>query len=120
MGDTLRRELSLYGIPVSIIEPGNVKSAIWFKLEKKSPYAGTDFGSAHQALLDSARAAGPSRGSDPLPISEAIYHALTATKPRKRYLMPGSSLRAQVRTVYAPELVPGWWGDRKMSIRNDG
>ena len=50
MSDIYRRELSIYGIKVVLIEPGPIQTPIWEKsLPKENPYEGTDYEKVHVA-----------------------------------------------------------------------
>ncbi|MBF7730664.1 SDR family oxidoreductase [Pseudomonas sp. N040] len=89
--DGMRRELNLYGIKVSAIEPGSIKTPIWDKSPKSAQdhrYDGTDYAQAMQNLvgvvdreLEKAK-----------PISvviNAIVDALEASSPKTRYPLVG-------------------------------
>src|SRR5580698_5538940 len=87
MSDALRRELMLFGIDVVIIEPGTVKTAMYDKGEKEdlSEFKQTEYWDAVQNfqkfIVNEAR----TNGLAPERIGEAVYTALTATKPKARY-----------------------------------
>ncbi len=87
MTDTLRRELSIYGIDAIAIGPGSVRTPIWDKAEKdnaESPYAKTDWGSSlkifEQAMLNGGRT-----GLPPEKIAAIVEDALSNPKPKARY-----------------------------------
>lgn len=91
--DVLRVELAPWGIAVSIVEPASVKTAIWTKGAEKAD-AMRDQLSQEAAELYAARIAkfrdvalkrGP--GVDPDVVARAVEHALTASRPRARYLV---------------------------------
>jgi NAD(P)-dependent dehydrogenase (short-subunit alcohol dehydrogenase family) len=86
--DSLRRELMIYGIDVVVIGPGAIVTPIWDKAEASddSAYADTDYG----PTLKRFKTASVKRGRQGLPVErlgEAIRLALTAAKPRARYVV---------------------------------
>jgi NAD(P)-dependent dehydrogenase (short-subunit alcohol dehydrogenase family) len=92
--DSLRMELAASGIAVSLIEAGSIATPIWEKSlldvedlgrqtapERLAPYAG---------LLQLAReetAAAARTASPPAAVVKAVVHALTARRPRARYVV---------------------------------
>jgi NAD(P)-dependent dehydrogenase (short-subunit alcohol dehydrogenase family) len=83
----LRRELSLYGIEVSAIEPGIVRSRLFEKrvAEKvEARYAHTDFAAwltqFDRSILAQEQSAPPADK-----VIAAVRHAIEAPKPRTRY-----------------------------------
>jgi NAD(P)-dependent dehydrogenase (short-subunit alcohol dehydrogenase family) len=91
--DSLRRELMLYGIDVIAIGPGAVVTPIWDKAEKTdtAPYAKTDYAPFLKKFLDYFITEGR-KGLPPERVGEAIYTALTATKPKARYAVVQKAL----------------------------
>jgi len=98
IGDALRGELRGMRVAVSLIEPGSVKTPIWGKgretleaftvppeLEEQYGTVPAAFG---KVLSDSER-----RGVAPEQVAAAIEHALTARRPRARYVV-GRDARA--------------------------
>ncbi len=92
--DTLRRELRPWGIEVAVIEPGTIATPIWDKglasgdeLTAAMPAeAQRDYG----ALIATVRAAserGARTGLPPDAVAEDVAHALTAKRPKTRYLV---------------------------------
>lgn len=104
--DSLRRELDPFGIKVSIVEPGNVKTPIWDKryidLEKleNSPFA--ERARKMERYLVSQ---GKKKGMDPERISKVIYHALNSKKPKIRYLVTRNNFMHKVTTHLPAGLV---------------
>ncbi len=91
--DVLRIELAPWGMTVSIVEPASVKTAIWAKGAEQAD-AMRDGLPAEAADLYAARITrfrqvalkrGP--GIDPDVVARAVEHALTATRPKARYLV---------------------------------
>lgn len=93
MTDALRLELRPWGIQVAIIEPGNIATPIWKKSlgafdrmsERLDPKAYEYYG----PVVDKMRAyiAAKDPKVKPAEVAEAVYHALTAGRPRTRYLI---------------------------------
>ena len=83
--DGLRRELTIYGIPVIAIEPGNIRTPIWEKSASLDPrYAGTDYAPILAKLP--AILAEMVRKGDPVElVSKAIHEAVAAPRPKTRY-----------------------------------
>jgi NAD(P)-dependent dehydrogenase (short-subunit alcohol dehydrogenase family) len=86
MSEALRRELMLFGIDLVIIEPGTVNTAMYDKGEKEdlSEFKSTPYWEAiknfQKYIVKEGR-----RGLPPERLANAVYVALTATKPKARY-----------------------------------
>jgi NAD(P)-dependent dehydrogenase (short-subunit alcohol dehydrogenase family) len=115
VSDTLRRELREQGIDVSVIEPGGVKTPIWDKglseadeLEAAMPAeAHRLYGGLVRALRDQVEQIQTRRGIEPEEVAAAIVTALTASKPRTRYLV-GRDAKGQALVA---RLIPDRWFD---------
>lgn len=119
MSDSLRRELRPFGIDVAIIEPGSIATEIWDKgqrdasalLEGMSPRArelyGKRLGRAQKLARRTAGHAIP-----PDRAARAIEHALTASRPRTRYVV-GADARIQLLLERA---LPDRWLDRLLGV----
>ncbi|HEU5490536.1 MAG TPA: SDR family oxidoreductase [Gaiellaceae bacterium] len=91
--DVLRVELAPWGISVSIVEPASVKTAIWAKgaetadaMRDRLSQEATDLYGARIAKFRAvALKRGP--GADPDIVAQAVEHALTASRPKARYLV---------------------------------
>lgn len=95
--ESLRRELMIYGIGVTIIGPGAVATPIWEKAEAQdvSAYANTDYGPALVRFTDRFYADGR-RGLTVERLGQEIHKALTASK-------------APIRVALAPDYWRDWW-----------
>jgi short-subunit dehydrogenase len=112
--DSLRRELRPSGIEVSIIRPGPIATEIWERgntkadeLLERMPQAEQHYGAA----IAGARAGAQERLKEAIPpkqVAEVVAHALTADRPKTRYLVgPRTRPMALLATV-----LPDRWFDR--------
>jgi NAD(P)-dependent dehydrogenase (short-subunit alcohol dehydrogenase family) len=93
LADSLRLELRPWGIGVSIVEPASIRTAIWEKgatradeLRDGFPTEAAELYAAPIARFRQvALARGP--GADPDLVAKAVEHALTASRPKARYLV---------------------------------
>jgi NAD(P)-dependent dehydrogenase (short-subunit alcohol dehydrogenase family) len=94
------------GVRVALVEPGEVNTAIWDKADvsvDQIDRALDDVGRERYLwLLDQSRgfiAEGRSRGVVPDKVAEAVEHALTARRPKARYLVgPDAKIYGHVVT----------------------
>jgi NAD(P)-dependent dehydrogenase (short-subunit alcohol dehydrogenase family) len=92
--DSLRQELRPFGIEVSIVEPGTIATDIWEKgaaaaddvIERMPERARELYGERMEAMRAAALEAGPN-GIAPDAVARVVEHALTARRPRTRYLV---------------------------------
>jgi NAD(P)-dependent dehydrogenase (short-subunit alcohol dehydrogenase family) len=93
LADALRRELIPWGIQVSVIQPGRINTPIWDKsLAAAEDLLNTMPGEAHRLygnMISSAveGARHPAGGAPMEEVNRAVVHALTAARPRTRYLI---------------------------------
>jgi NAD(P)-dependent dehydrogenase (short-subunit alcohol dehydrogenase family) len=86
MSEALRRELMLFDIDLVIIQPGTVNTPMYDKGEKEdlSEFKSTPYWEAienfRKYVVEQGR-----RGLPPKRVAQAVYVALTATKPKARY-----------------------------------
>jgi NAD(P)-dependent dehydrogenase (short-subunit alcohol dehydrogenase family) len=100
LGDALRGELYSSNINVSLVEPGSVKTPVWAKARDTAdgleipPELQHEYGNVSAAfakvLTDTER-----RGVSPEQVAATIERALTARRPRARYLV-GRDARGMV------------------------
>jgi len=101
IGDSLRGEMRPFGVKVSIIEPGAIDTPMREKgrvagSESKKQLSGDHlllYGKAIDGFMRAA-AKGDRAASPPERVATVIEHALTASRPRTRYLV-GTDARAQ-------------------------
>jgi len=115
VGDVFRQELRPWGISVSVVEPGSIATAIWERGEAEVDVIAarardghTDlYGGAIDAYREVARKTG-ARGIPPERVAKKIAHALTARRPRTRYLV-GADARGQAfATRVLPDRLVDW------------
>jgi NAD(P)-dependent dehydrogenase (short-subunit alcohol dehydrogenase family) len=108
VSDSLRRELHPQGVDVVLIEPGGVKTPIWRKgneladeLTRAMPPEGERlYGPMIEAVRAETVKIAQDRGIEPRAVAEAIGAALTARRPRTRYLVGrDAKIRARVAKV---------------------
>lgn len=91
LSDGLRRELSIYGISVSAIEPGAIKTPIWDKSPQQhgeNRFADTDYAQAVANMP--VFVARELKHAKPMSVvTEAIRHALESPHPKTRYPLVG-------------------------------
>ncbi len=113
--DAMRMELRPWGIHVSIVEPGAIASRIWDKAghaadqmeaaasaEAKAHY-GEAVARVREAVARAAQRAIPARV-----VAEAVAHALSAARPKTRYLVGFDARFRAVLTAWLPDRVQDW------------
>jgi NAD(P)-dependent dehydrogenase (short-subunit alcohol dehydrogenase family) len=113
MSDSLRRELRPWGMHVALIEPGAVATPIWDKgvdqadeLDRDAP---PEVRERYGEVIDAVRKASEKNRTDGVPpqeVAEAVAHALTADKPKTRYLVGrDAKMRGPMSTVMPDRLM---------------
>jgi NAD(P)-dependent dehydrogenase (short-subunit alcohol dehydrogenase family) len=113
MSDSLRRELRPWGMHVALIEPGAVATPIWDKgveqadeLDNDSP---PEVRERYGEIIDAVRKQSEknrTEGVPPQEVAEAVAHALTASKPKTRYLVGrDAKVRGPMATVMPDRLM---------------
>jgi NAD(P)-dependent dehydrogenase (short-subunit alcohol dehydrogenase family) len=108
VGDVFRQELQPWKISVSIVEPGSIDTPIWDRGERtadeigdRTPHREELYGRAIAAYRKVVRNLAK-RGIAPAKVAMAIEHALTARRPRTRYLV-GLDAKFQARVqIFIP------------------
>jgi NAD(P)-dependent dehydrogenase (short-subunit alcohol dehydrogenase family) len=91
--DVLRIELAPWGIAVSIVEPASINTAIWTKGAAQADVMrkgiSREADELYAARIERFRAVALKRGQgiDPDVVAKAVEHALTASRPKARYLV---------------------------------
>jgi NAD(P)-dependent dehydrogenase (short-subunit alcohol dehydrogenase family) len=99
--NSLRQELAPFGVRVALVEPGAIKTRIWQKgIDAGEKLRGTlppegerDYGERIEKLSNAA-ADSERRGVPPVKVASVVAHALTADRPKTRYLV-GIDARVQ-------------------------
>jgi NAD(P)-dependent dehydrogenase (short-subunit alcohol dehydrogenase family) len=115
VGDVFRQELRPWGIEVAVVEPGSIATPIWERgleevdtLAERAHESHADlYGKAIAAYRKVAIKTGE-RGIPPEKVAAKIEHALSARRPRTRYLV-GADARGQ---ALASRIVPARLLDR--------
>jgi len=115
VGDVFRQELRRWGISVSVVEPGSIATPIWERgeseadafLTRASDEQKALYGEAVEAYREVVRRTAE-RGIDPVKVARTIERALTARRPRTRYLV-GADARGQ---AFLSKLLPDRVVDR--------
>jgi NAD(P)-dependent dehydrogenase (short-subunit alcohol dehydrogenase family) len=109
--DSLRRELRSQGVEVCLVEPGGIKTPIWEKgtaaaeemLERMPPEAGELYGGLTNAIRRETRKIATERGLEPEAVAKVVGRALTARRPRTRYLVGRDAKLRAVVAKYLPD-----------------
>ena len=108
ISDSLRRELQGQGVEVCLVEPGGVKTPIWRKgneqadriLAQMPPEAERLYGRLADALREQTVKIERDRGLPPEDVAEVVGRAMTASRPRARYLVGrDAKLRARLAAL---------------------
>jgi len=108
LSDALRRELTVYGVDVVVIQPGMIATPIWDKLERVdlSPFEGTLYETATRRVqawaIEHGRRAPTARR-----VAEAVKFALCAHKPPARIAV----VRNWLTDYFLPPLLPTRFSD---------
>jgi NAD(P)-dependent dehydrogenase (short-subunit alcohol dehydrogenase family) len=102
--DALRIELAPWGMHVAIVEPGTIATPIWTKpqrgVEDYPPEAAELYGERVEKFRRLAAERASTQAAPPDEVAKAIEHALTADKPRTRYLVgPDAKRRARLQRL---------------------
>jgi NAD(P)-dependent dehydrogenase (short-subunit alcohol dehydrogenase family) len=104
ISDSLRREVRRFGVHVAVVEPGAIRTAIWEKgtaaademMQNVPPEAEELYGELVRAMRAQADNASE-RALEPIEVARVVEHALTADRPRIRYLVGrDAKLRARL------------------------
>lgn len=103
LSESMRRELRIHGIAVSIVGPGTIETPIWDKADDHdfSPYADTVYADSIAVLQKEVR--NSRRGALPAArVGELVRHILTTRRPKRRYApVPGKLVNWTI-----PRLLP--------------
>jgi NAD(P)-dependent dehydrogenase (short-subunit alcohol dehydrogenase family) len=107
--DTLRIELQPFGIEVVIVEPGSIATPMWRKgaegFQRLAADMPADLGRLYGGRMQAFRraaAAAAQRGEPAGNVAEVVERALTAERPKTRYLV-GRDARRRARVERLPD-----------------
>jgi NAD(P)-dependent dehydrogenase (short-subunit alcohol dehydrogenase family) len=87
LSDALRIEIASAGVKVVLVEPGGFKTNIWQDLDHDVTHrADSRFADAYRRSQQLTRIGEPLMG-DPIRVAKAVERALSARRPRTRYLV---------------------------------
>ncbi len=112
MSESLRRELLLFGIEVSIVAPGAIVTPIWDKGEQAdmAQYSSTPYGSVLPKFREEMLKMGK-RGLPASRVADAVWHAMTARKPKLRYeVIPNKFREYTLPRLLPKRMVDGFFG----------
>jgi NAD(P)-dependent dehydrogenase (short-subunit alcohol dehydrogenase family) len=114
LSDSLRRELTVYGIKVIVIQPGSIDTPIWDKgaAEDIERHRGTPYYSSLNWFRNAALKIGRG-GLPPEAVGEAVLKALTAPRPKTRYVVQ----RGGPLQFHVTRHLPVWLVDRQIARR---
>ena len=121
--DSLRVELQPWKIPVVLIEPGIIDTPIWEKmlnftdqLTQKLPPKTLELYSSSLEKVKSATLKAASNGIAPEQVAKVVALALTAQKPKTRYLVgPDAYLSASLN--FLPDRMRDWLFAKPLGLR---
>jgi short-subunit dehydrogenase len=107
LSDSLRPELSPFGIHVVVIEPGAIRTE-WGQIAADNLVATSGVGpySEHAQLVARVLASSsenPDRGSSPEVVADAIAKAVTAQRPRTRYAIGAGAKPMVIASRFLPD-----------------
>jgi len=109
VGDVFRQELRPWGVKVAVVEPGSIATPIWDRgqeaVDSIAERARGDHAELYAKAMESYREVARKTGERGIPaekVAEKIEHALSARRPRVRYLV-GTDARGQ---ALAKKLLP--------------
>jgi NAD(P)-dependent dehydrogenase (short-subunit alcohol dehydrogenase family) len=121
--DALRLELYPWGIEVSIIEPGAIATPIWDtslqnsqKLEAEMPADRTHLYEAAAARVREAMGHASARAIPPDAVVKAVLHALTAKRPKTRYLVGRDAKLRALMLKWLPDRLQDWLLKRVLDL----
>jgi NAD(P)-dependent dehydrogenase (short-subunit alcohol dehydrogenase family) len=123
VADSLRQEMRPFGVQVSTVAPGSIATEIWDKGVTAAPQLRETLGPEMNELygdeldkLEALAVKTGARGLHPDKVFEVVEHALTAKRPKARYVV-GTEARVQ---AVARTVLPKRAFDKVIQRRIDG
>lgn len=109
LGDALRIELRPWKIPVSLIEPGPIRTDMWGTMLEEHDAMAAGLSDENRALY-ADHLAGTRKllgrmqklAADPKRVTKAVHHALTSPRPKRRYVLDTASRVQKVAVAASP------------------
>jgi NAD(P)-dependent dehydrogenase (short-subunit alcohol dehydrogenase family) len=125
--DALRVELQPWNIKVAIVEPGVIETPIWEKSEATAQALAENYPAECWELYGEQLAAyrevivaRSQQSTAPEKVADAVTHALSAARPKTRYLVGGDArLLASVRR-WLPDKIRDWLIAKNLGLLSSG
>jgi NAD(P)-dependent dehydrogenase (short-subunit alcohol dehydrogenase family) len=112
LADALRMELRPWRIPVSLIEPGPIRTDMWGDMLTEHDRMAAQLTDEHRALYAS-HLAGTRKllgrlqklAADPKKVTKAVDHALTSRRPKRRYILDAASRAQKALVAVSPTAI---------------
>jgi NAD(P)-dependent dehydrogenase (short-subunit alcohol dehydrogenase family) len=110
IADSLRGEMAQFGVEVSYVEPGAIATEIWDKGVQGAPALresiGPEMNDLYGPKLDKLARLAVKTGEGGLPpdaVAKVVEHALTASRPKARYVVGGEAKVTAALRTYLPK-----------------
>jgi len=121
--DSLRMELRPWSIPVSIVEPGTIATPILEKSIAAAEEVVRNLSQQAHDFYDTAISAGRKVADElvkaAIPadvVARAVAHALTAKRPKTRYIVGRDAKLVAILTKFVPDSIKDWFMARQMGL----
>ena len=95
ISDAFRRELSIFGIKVVVIQPGPIQSDIWEKINEEHDYPDTYYAPILQKRKKSVRKTGKN-AIPAVAVAEKIWAGMELKNPSTRYLVDKAAWKMKI------------------------
>lgn len=104
VADALRGEVAPFGVRVSLVQPGSIATPMWRKGGERAAQLSPEATELYGPAISALRAWAARRGAvtPPAEVARTVEHALTATRPRTRYVV-GQGARTRTLIGRAPD-----------------
>jgi NAD(P)-dependent dehydrogenase (short-subunit alcohol dehydrogenase family) len=123
LSDALRMELHRWKISVSLVEPASVVTPIWDKALTDVDQLGEQFSARAEELygenLRTMQEMTEKLAASGMPVRRvvrAVVHALSARRPKPRYLLGTPAQRATALVRFLPDRIRDWLMRREMGL----
>ena len=126
--DQLAWEMMKFGVSVSAVAPGNFSSNIGvtrcermlrYRDERNYRYFADEMNEYYASCEARLASSEPSTSPAPVPVAEAVQHALFADKPKEHYLVVSNPFQAQITIGKLLEELVHMNGDHEHSYDRD-